>query len=245
MAPAESIEEVTRVEAVEVPAVSFFRSKLDVVVDRLQHTKTYLLVQRVIQKPHLLGPEPAPEPTFQEMIIRYIAVVCTMFAWVIVATICAWYYHKHKEIPMRDSSVELDESSFKEFKFGLFACLETPEICLLSCCCPAIRWSYTMSLMSFLGFWLAFAIVIGLEFLGHVTQEFLIYAVMACIMSGFRQELRQKFNMAKQGGFTYAEDCMVYFCCMFCAVTQEARHVEEAFKAGHPAVANKARPAQA
>jgi len=158
----------------------------------------------------------------------------TMLISSLITLAFALFYWRQRKPPERQLDAVLDETSFKNWKFGLFDCFSDPEICLWACCCPAIRWADTMRYMGLLGFWIAFAIFFGLEVGASTTGEILIWAVLAVVCAGMRQEMRMAYGMNEQGGWTYLEDFCLYCCCACCTIIQEARQVEEAYKVGYP-----------
>merc|ERR1719263_2268082 len=86
-----------------------------------------------------------------------------------------------------------------------------------------------------LKFWVAFGIYLGMDFVGGLIGDSFFWLLIAIVCAGYRQELRIKFNMKNQGGMTYVQDCLLYCCCTVCALTQEARQVEDACsKVGEP-----------
>lgn len=235
---------VTEDFAVEVVAPKW--RTLDALKGHLKRTNTYVLLQKVhtavFERPHLLGPEPSlppRQPTLMDRLIEWMVYVFVSGLWVIITASFAYLYHKNKEISQRDPTAMLNIEEFREFKHGICSCFGAPDICLLSYLCPGIRWAQSIYVMGFVGFWVALALFIGLDFLGTITGEVFVYIALAIILAYWRQEMRLAFNMRRQGGVTYVEDCMLYFWCLCCTVTQEARQVEDALKVGHPAVAAK------
>ncbi|CAK0871970.1 unnamed protein product [Prorocentrum cordatum] len=135
-----------------------------------------------------------------------------------------------------DAKGKASDESLSQWKDGLCDCFDEPEICFWACCCPAIRWADTVDLGGLVPFWVALAIYLGLSVGSAFLGEALLWAALAVACAGFRQEMRRKFGMS-QSGRTYAEDCLLYCCCSCCAIAQEARHIEEACRVGHPVVA--------
>merc|ERR1719198_296055 len=87
------------------------------------------------------------------------------------------------------------------WKYGVCDCMQAePEVWLMACCCPAIRWAETLSMACLVGFWIAFAIFLACDVVGSVAGEVLLWILLAVICAGFRQEMRRKFNMKQQGG---------------------------------------------
>merc|ERR1712032_817553 len=87
--------------------------------------------------------------------------------------------------------------------------------------------------MGFLGFWIAFIIIFGIELAASTTGDFAIWVVLAIVCAAMRQDMRAVYGMDK-GGWTYLEDFFLYCCCSCCTIIQEARQVEDAYKVGYP-----------
>jgi Cys-rich protein (TIGR01571 family) len=166
-------------------------------------------------------------------------VFSSLLLWSCLACLVAYFYSNRKEKPGSVDAEKQNEGaeSFQEWKHGLFSCHEDPEVTLCACCCPSIRWALTISYVpGLLSFWVAFFIYVCVELLGGLTAGTIGWVCLALLCTAYRQELRQKFNMEQQGGMTYITDAMTYLCCTCCAIAQEARHVEDALKSGHPAL---------
>lgn len=122
-----------------------------------------------------------------------------------------------------------------KWRFGLFDCMAADKLlCLMACCCPAIRWADTMRLVGFYGFWTAVLLCAFLSSAAQATAG-LTALLFVGIATQRRQELRKLFNISS-GGSTLATDCLTYLCCSCCAIIQEARVVEEAHVVQHQAV---------
>jgi len=171
-----------------------------------------------------------------------LAVILFFVVYVALVVLAAKYYLGKREAAY---TAPLDEEAkpedFKAFRAGVLECHQRPDICLWSLCCPWVRWGDSMWTMGlFKTFWLPmvlYFVLVSFEALGVV-----LFLALVCAL--YRQELRKKFEMARQGGITYLEDFCLYFWCSCCMVAQEARHVEEAARAEHPAVVRKAAAAR-
>jgi len=169
--------------------------------------------------------------TFKEL---FISAVITG----IIATIVAYLYKKNKVPASLSGSGKADDLN-KNWSTGTLdpqAWMAEPWLCFWACCCPAIRWADSMSMLGLLGFWVAFSIFLGLELLNSLTSGVVFYLVLCSVATYQRQRLREKFDMDHDDAKTVGIDCLWFCCCLPCAVSQEARHVEEAAKQGHPAV---------
>lgn len=160
---------------------------------------------------------------------------------VFIILCCAFAYTKIKVDPIigappRDG---LDHEAYlldkNDWRFGLCDCMQTPLLCFLSTCCPAIRWADTMRLAGFLGFYAAVLLMSVLFCLNPITSG-VTSLVMLCIAVRHRQSIRRIFGMPAGDASTYCQDCCAYMCCSCCAIVQEARQVEEAYGVNHPVV---------
>jgi len=142
--------------------------------------------------------------------------------------------------PLSASSEE-----FATFRHGLCCCLQRCDICCWALCCPSVRWSDNLTSMGtgiIVGraFWLTWWVYATLLFIlagcTDVNVMFLLAAIVAALGASFRQELRRKFKMIRVGSCTFLEDFCLYYWCTFCVIVQEARQIEDAHRAGHPAV---------
>lgn len=206
----------------------------------------------------LLGFDPRADPVQMVIIEQAPEVVVTpsnfLWVWIVapfvyVASVCAVAYFYFRQKPVRERCMPEPEDweTLKDWKYGVFDCCSAPEISLWSCCCPMIRWADTLSMAGLMGFWIAFVIYFAIYLLGSVAgpAEGVIHILLALICAGFRQEMRIKFRMERQGGMTYVEDCLLFCCCSFCMIVQEARQVEEACAVGEPVAVAQAVPVEA
>jgi len=163
----------------------------------------------------------------------------SVLVWTGLVALVAQYYLNKKEHP----AVSFDprsEEALSSFRYGPFDCLSRMDISLWVFCCPAIRWADNVSTIGVLqSFWLAFAIMLGFEMVTSEAQDLVAWTALAVICAGFRHQLRLKFNMTRDGA-TFFQDLLLYCCCPCCAITQEARQVEEAMRSGHPAIVKPA-----
>mmetsp|Transcript_50239 Transcript_50239/g.127863 ORF Transcript_50239/g.127863 Transcript_50239/m.127863 type:complete len:292 (+) Transcript_50239:112-987(+) len=181
-------------------------------------------------------PQPSQEEIVQAKLGRNIVALFSIMVWAALAALVAQYYLdscKVKPAPSEGSAVE---EAMSTFKYGVFECFGQPKICCWVFCCPAIRWADNISTMGVLrSFWLAFVMYLGVTLIFNESVDLCAWLLVAVIGAGFRQELRLKFKMPT-GTLIFFQDMFLYCCCACCAITQEARQVEEAAKLGHPAV---------
>eukprot|EP00429_Kryptoperidinium_foliaceum_P051935 CAMPEP_0176086774 /NCGR_PEP_ID=MMETSP0120_2-20121206/43438_1 /TAXON_ID=160619 /ORGANISM="Kryptoperidinium foliaceum, Strain CCMP 1326" /LENGTH=290 /DNA_ID=CAMNT_0017420609 /DNA_START=55 /DNA_END=923 /DNA_ORIENTATION=- len=159
-----------------------------------------------------------------------------------LAYLCAKFWLGQREaayaVPLEPAAGEDD---FKEFRAGICRWYQRPDICIWAWCCPWVRWGDNMWTMgTFRSFWFALVLFFTVHSLVGNTVDGMGIIALSILGAGFRQEMREKFQMARRGGGTYVEDFCLYCWCMCCTVAQEARQVEEAVRAGHPAVTKKA-----
>jgi len=186
------------------------------------------------QAPDVVIQEPAQSQQWYNAWLQALLLRFILLAYVGLVCTIAYFYFRQKPV-REDAMPELEDSDgLSDWKYGICDCCSAPSICFWSCCCPAIRWADTLGMTGLLGFWLAFAIYLGVDFLGSLAFDFLFWILLAVICAGFRQEMRIKFHMKKQGGATYCLDFLLYCCCSCCVMVQEARQVEEACKVGMP-----------
>lgn len=156
---------------------------------------------------------------------------------VLIILCCAFVYLKNKVDPTMAPIDGLEHEIYlldkKDFRFGLFDCFHTPPICLLSCCCPTIRWADTMRMAGLMAFYTAVVVMTVLEGLSPLSGG-LTALIMLIMAVHQRQNIRRIFGMPAGDASTYLQDCCTYLCCPCCAVVQEARQIEEAYAVKHP-----------
>jgi len=126
-------------------------------------------------------------------------------------------YTRHREVKAQG----VDET---HFSFPLYGCLEDRHICLLSFCCPAVRWADTVDKVGLAKYWCAIIVYLALIYLLPFTAGFGLIA-FALVMTAFRGKLRRKFNIESNNLVVIKDLCAFSWCCC-CAIAQEARMVE-------------------
>lgn len=152
--------------------------------------------------------------------------------WILLAILVAIYHNKTKVMPTASefSATDLDGG----WKFGFWDCCADPSLCLLSWCCPAVRWGDTMRMAGLLTpFGLAFAVFLGLHVLSSMFGMLLAF-ILAMVGAKYRQGIRQLFDNNPGTTETWALDCLAYCCCPCVAIVQEARTIEAAWGSNHP-----------
>lgn len=171
------------------------------------------------------------------LMLSYGELVVLVLSWGALTVAFAYYYHKYKELPdvHPDSLSNEASEEFKTWKHGLFDCLQVPELCLQAFLCPSVRWADTMRMMGHFSFWTGFFIMFSIAVCDALSMGVFLHVVLAGLGAYYRQQLRKQFHM-EAGVQSMVLDYMAYWCCGPCAVTQEARHVQEAEKKEHPVV---------
>jgi len=105
---------------------------------------------------------------------------------------------------------------------GLFDCSEDVNVCILGCCCPAILIARTYHMAKLGNYhW----VLIGISFFYlPVLSPLLLF-----ILFWYRMRLRSAAHISPD----HCGDCMASCCCPSCAICQEARHMEEAWRRAH------------
>jgi Cys-rich protein (TIGR01571 family) len=149
--------------------------------------------------------------------------------YIILVLIVAALYRKHKP---ESRQAEFEPAEGGSFTFGILECANLKQdwlhICLLSCCCPAIRWADTISAVKvgIMPFWPALILALSLFLLGPITAG-LTTAAFSLIAIFVRQRLRLYFEHEPNKPTTLVLDCFAWCCCFqCCALIQEAREVE-------------------
>lgn len=103
------------------------------------------------------------------------------------------------------------------------------EICLCTFCCPFIRWADTVGNPKMFpgAFWPAFLSMVILVWLAPLTLGFTLAVVTPLVGVYYRQQMRTKFGHAAGKPWTWVYDTLLWCCCPFCAIAQEAREVEK------------------
>merc|ERR1712032_1774965 len=154
--------------------------------------------------------------------------------WTVLAVFIAMFVHK-PEVPEEDKSAKADPEY--DMENGHFGCLEDLEGCVCSCCCPAVKWAYTMSHAGLMNYWGAFMLLSVLLLLNTLTYGRAYWGLFVWIpLLAYRQQLRKKLEMPFCDLRTIVLDCLYSFFCPCCLIAQEARAVKSAHLSGHEGV---------
>lgn len=154
-------------------------------------------------------------------------------SYVAIMFLCAGAYAIWRKWPAPDPKSK--EKDLSQWTSGPFDCFDDLPGFAIACCCSGIRLADSVSMFGITSFWVAFTLFCllavatsALPFLGCIA---LVVGIV------WRQTFRARFDMPGRTEFTtYVTDGLMYICCIPCAIAQEARHLEEAAKAEHPAV---------
>jgi len=154
--------------------------------------------------------------------------------WCTLVVLAACVYRSQKSFPQAVSSRSTQE--FEDWTSGPFDFCTDAKVGCWSCWCPCIRWADNMDMLGIVSFWVGLLLFCGLIMLTTIPGGLLLWLVATLLWMSFRQQLRLKFDMEKSTFRTFIGDCALYCCCWPCAIAQEARHIEEACRAAHPAL---------
>lgn len=172
---------------------------------------------------------------------RVFVVVAEMLLNCVLTTVIAFIYIEYRR-PKTFVVQQYTDDDFRQWRYGIFDCLNAGDIPVFACICPWVRWAETMNYVpGMLRFWDAFffalvlsticSVVISPLLMGPIWIIAAVYIVFALLGAFFRQRLRNTFNFRSDTGDNFIFDFLLYFCCLgCCAITQEARQVEEAIQ---------------
>lgn len=155
--------------------------------------------------------------------------------WTLLAIIAAVAYRIKRTWPEVEPALEGKDLS--QWSSGLFDCFGGGELdFFFVCLCPNVRWAENFTMVGISSsFWMVFGVLQLLFFCSGMAPFLWISAVAIGVHC--RQTIRRQFKM--EGHFECAAclgDCVIYCCCPCCAIAQEARHLDLAAQADHPAV---------
>lgn len=189
---------------------------------------------------HLGNPQDAPKEVFVMPKISVAMItqsLLSIFSSMLLTLCCAFAYTRIKEdrrVPLNDGEEHSPNALNRgTWRFGLFDCIHDSKICIISCCCPCIRWSDTMRMAGLMGFWAALILMAFLNAISPITGG-ITMLVMLCMATYRRQQIRKLFGIKGGDHTSMFEDCCVYCWCSCCAIVQEARQLEEAYAVGYP-----------
>lgn len=191
---------------------------------RSRLTKGKLAVPRdavaLVHKAGLARQEPEiPEETVQGSIIGWL--MNSVIYGILVCIVAFGCYTKREAV-----DIEAAKSMFegKDFTHAPFSCFDNMNVCLMSCCCPAIKWADNMNSISFYGF--GAALFIFLFFQCTADLILITWLAGAAFMAYNRQKMRTSFGMKNESGDKVSDYFLWCLCCP-CATAQESRHLDE------------------
>jgi len=121
------------------------------------------------------------------------------------------------------------EDPWKIFAEQPFGCCRSPKIFLCTLCCPALVWANTMHLAQYMEVGMALMLFLGCVLLNGFTYGFIMYgSFTACLMIWYRHRLRKDLGPDPYTAKMFILDILCVVCCPFCAISQEARVVQNA-----------------
>lgn len=152
-----------------------------------------------------------------------------LLVWCVAATCVAFFYISNRKPPEFLGERHKDED-LMFWRNGLCSCLEEMDTCVCAFLCPCIRWAETLSYVpGLLSFWNAFFLYLICWFLARVPHIWVFgWLCLGLLGAIYRQELKKTFRFRDRGNI--ALDCLTFLFCSCCAISQEARQVEEAIK---------------
>lgn len=144
---------------------------------------------------------------------------------VLLMLLCAYIYHRyrHTKFAFPQDVVPSDPSSFM---YPLTGCFTDWRMCLMGCCCWQLRWADTIDKNNLGNYWVLVLVFILMSSIIDARVMPFLGLVVVCIMTYFRQQQRIRYGITTVGGCSILEDFLAYWCCLPCAVVQEARCVE-------------------
>lgn len=159
------------------------------------------------------------------LILQILLIIC--FAWLYLQYMPSWR-RKHADLAFHHSN---EADSFTDWRHTPWDvnCGQDWQLCCWGAFCPMIRWADTIGNERVLkgSFWTAFFLMLILYVIGPLTFGISLIAAL-CIAIYFRQRMRRIFNLSPGEPLTVFYDTLLWCCCPFCALMQEARQVEKA-----------------
>lgn len=157
----------------------------------------------------------------------YLASLCVyLIAGLLLIFIYYQYRQKSPDTFLPNVRMDVPRSP-TDFSFSILGCLETPNVCLLGCCCPCLLWGDTIDRHRFTTgcctsfvkasvAYLVLALLIGIT-RGFTGLLLVIFGVMA------RQQIRAAYGIENGTCRSLTADCLAWTCCQPCALIQESR----------------------
>lgn len=159
--------------------------------------------------------------------------IANLVSTVLITTLAAFYFRQEMKV-WPEVEPNADPNELKDWSTGGMACFSDMPTCLCACCCLPVLWADNTDMVGYLKFWLAFASCLFLRAAcAWPAVSGVAYLVMIIMFTMFRRHLRRIFDMPGRDCGGLVCDCCFISCCMSCAIAQEARHIQDASRAGH------------
>lgn len=184
-------------------------------------------------------------PFWEQCYYQPVSAVAALIFQIFISVLFAWLYLKympiwrknHMDLPYHQSN----EADWRHSPWDV-NCANDWQLCLWGFCCPYIRWADTITNVFVMGqnssapkpspevlrwaFWRAFAFMLILSLLAPLTFGIsLVVAILIAVQT--RQTARVAFRLSPGDPRALLYDTLLWCCCPFCALMQEARQVEE------------------
>mmetsp|Transcript_157450 Transcript_157450/g.277764 ORF Transcript_157450/g.277764 Transcript_157450/m.277764 type:complete len:501 (-) Transcript_157450:108-1610(-) len=163
-------------------------------------------------------------------IMHWVFAFISIFIWMKLILLTGYFYYDIKEYPTpRDPQARA--MPIGVWYYGLFKCGEKPAMTVFTFCCSPVRWADTIRMAGLWTFWPALFVYSTIY-----TWSWAAYYIPAPILLGicvyYRQKIREEFQIPNCTLATILEDTCTHIWCNCCAIVQEARQLEQAYKTG-------------
>lgn len=149
------------------------------------------------------------------------------FVYVVAGIAMAFLYNKaRKDDRTKEMFTPAAQTQFakspSDFSFSILSCFADPNLCVLGCCCPCLRWADTMDKSKLMSYWKAFLCFFLLTALYGFTWG--IAPIIVVILGvSYRQKLRKSYEIESGTAKSIFFDALAWLFCQPCAIIQEAR----------------------
>jgi len=174
------------------------------------------------QKPSLLSdvPKELPKKTpFETYSLTHLGIGFAVYL-VLVLVLGFAYQRFYSNKPLQDMRF-LPKDGFSD---AIHSCGSHWPICCWACCCPCLRWSDTVNKVGLMSFWIG-VVLWAILFFANGLVAGLAWPVIALLGAFYRYRLRTHYGFPISC-MTIVQDLVAWWCCMPCAIAQEARHVD-------------------
>jgi len=149
------------------------------------------------------------------------------FVYVVAGIAVAFLYNKARNLEStKEMFAPKAQTQFAKspsnFSFSILGCFADPNLCVLGCFCPCLRWADTMDRQKLMGYWKAFLCFFILTALYGFTWGIapIIVVVLGIV---YRQKLRKNYDIESGTAKSIFFDLLAWLFCQPCAIIQEAR----------------------